>query len=161
MKDLLKKIKRANIPNTYYALIAVAFFAIVGVVQLAGVAVEKKRINTDTAQPHLEKQLSEASQKMEEVIMLGMPRPEVLRQLGTPTWAVTPEDASPLAPPPGEDFGLEWHWSNPGCRDAVVYFSPDNRVVGWDAGADYCSSGGTPDFEELACTRPERAALCR
>lgn len=161
MKDLLQKIKRANIPNTYYALIALACFSIIGVIKLADIAVQGKRVSAGEVAEAAKPALAPAARDMEEVIALGMPRAEVARRLGTPTWAVTPEDDSPLAPPSGEDFALEWHWANPACREAVVLFSADNRVVGWDAGTDYCRMAEKRDYSDLSCTLPERAALCR
>lgn len=159
--NLLKKIKKAQIPNTYFALVALAFASVIGVFYMVSIGVSSKRIVAeDKNTPKAE--LSAASRYVSTNMQLGMSRAEVIQALGTPTWAATPQDNSPLSPPSDGEFGLEWHWANPACRDVVVMFSADSfRVIGWDDGATYCNERENVDYSQFSCTRPDRQQFCR
>lgn len=157
---LLKKIKKANIPNSYYIVMVVAIFAVAGVIYLAGITGAQKEVEqeAETAQTRV---VSQISQRINDELSLGMNRSEVIRRLGEPTWATIWGDKGKIAPP-SSDIGLELRWENPTCREAVVMFSPaPHRVIGWDDGAHYCNSAvptsGRSDFE---CSLEARRQYC-
>lgn len=160
VKELLQKIKKARIPNTYYALIAIAFALVIGVGYLASIADQKQHVEEEAAAPE-HPAISPLSQRATDQLYLGMPREEVIRALGIPTWAAVYGDEGPLSPP-DESIGLELRWENPACRDVLVMFSPPpHRVIGWDTGANYCRTGIVTDRSDFECTNPDRQQYCR
>lgn len=158
-KELLQKIKKARIPNTYYALIAVAFALVIGVGYLASIADQKQQVTEDKTAPE-QPAISQVSQRATDQLYLDMTREEVIRLLGLPTWAAVYGDEGPLSPP-DKSIGLELRWDNPTCRDVLVMFSPPpHRVIGWDSGANYCRSNIVTDRSDFECSNPDRQRYC-
>lgn len=157
-RKLLEKIKKKNIPNSYYFVIALAAVSVVAVlyaVTYSGTGSEEE--DGGAGQP----ELSYISLKTQR-LAIDMSRDEVIRLMGLPDWAVTwnpRADVSTVA----ADIALELYWKNPQCRPVTVMFSPEQRVIGWDDGTGACRTPGLTE-EELAphrCTRAEMARHCR
>ncbi|MCH2548316.1 MAG: hypothetical protein MK052_12015 [Alphaproteobacteria bacterium] len=161
-RDLIEKLKNSNIPNSYYALIALAFASIIGVVYLIAIGLNTKEINQDVATNNtpVKSNANNASQIAQNSIWLDMSREDVISALGKADWAAIPGDTGTLSLP-DETFGLELRWNNPACRDVVVMFStPPHRVIGWDDGNKFCSMAKKDDRAEFSCALPDRKELC-
>lgn len=160
-KELLQKLKKARIPNTYYALIATAFVLVIGVGYLATIAGQKQLVEEASTPAPEQPVMSQVSQRATDQLYFGMTREETIRLLGIPTWAAVYGDEGPLSPP-DESIGLELRWDNPTCRDVLVMFSPPpHRVIGWDTGANYCRTGIVTDRSGFECSNPDRQQYCR
>jgi hypothetical protein len=160
--NLLEKAKKANIPNTYYALIALAFASIIGIVYLVIVGLQSKEIRDEAthAKPAIA-QMPKAARFAKTGLRLNLSRSDVIREMGKPDWAAIPGDKGTLALP-DESFGLELRWNNPECRDVVVMFSPPpHRVIGWDDGMTYCRTGIKDDHSDFSCNLPDRKQFCQ
>jgi hypothetical protein len=148
---------KKHIPIAVYVLIGAVFFAIFALIQ--GVEYQENKALLHDKAPKIE-ELSLASRRVAEEMKLGMTRQDTLRLLGPADWASIRGDTGAYAMPDDESFGLELRWKNPRCRDVLVMFSPEERVIGWDAGADYCRAQHSADRADFACTKPDRAKLC-
>lgn len=161
LDKLLIKIKKANIPNSYYLVMAIAVFSVAALGYAISISGTKKQTEPAPATEQT-RQTSDLSRRVAQDITLGMPRSEVIRRLGLPDWAAVWGDKGVLATP-DPDIALELRWKNPSCREAVVMFSPPPyRVIGWDAGAHFCRSQlPMQGREAFSCANEERRQYCR
>lgn len=158
-KNLFQKIKKTNIPNSYFILIIVAVLSVAAVSYGVTISGQKQQVESekDTTEERTESMMS---RKVND-LALGMTREEVIRKMGLPDWAAVWGDDGPLAPP-DEEIALELRWKNPECREVLVMFSPEHKVVGWDDGAHFCNADLSMEGrEQYACTQPDRAQYCR
>lgn len=160
-KNFIEKIKGANIPNSYYALIALAFISVIGVVYLINIGVSTQQIKREPDAPVVKKKLTKPARYAHDIIDIDMSREQVIAAMGPADWAAIPGDSGMLSLPDNE-FGLELRWSNPDCRDVVVSFSPPPyKVIGWDAGSDFCRMGLKEEKTDFSCDLPDRSKLCK
>lgn len=158
--SLIRKIKKINIPNSYYIVMLVAIVSVIGVGYAVSISGAKKQVeSTGTNQT---REISDLSRRVSEDITLGMPKHEVIRRLGLPDWAAVWGDRGVLSTP-DPDIALELRWKNPSCREVAIMFSPPPyRVIGWDDGAHFCKSQlPVEDRERYECTREDRRQYCR
>lgn len=157
--QFIRKIKKANIPNSYYLVMFVAVVSVVGVGYAVSISGTKRQLEQteESAQ-----EISDLSRRVAQDITLGMPKDEVIRRLGLPDWAAVWGDRGVLATP-DPDIALELRWNNPTCREVVIMFSPPPyRVIGWDDGAHFCKSQLPMEGrDQFACTREDRQQYCR
>lgn len=159
-RNFLQKLKRTNIPNSYYALILLAVISVAAVTYGVSISSQKKQVDTETGQSEDARVDTMMSRKVND-LTLGMTRSEVIRKMGIPDWAAVWGDDGPLAPPDPE-IALELRWKNPECREILVMFSPEKEVIGWDDGAHFCNADlPMKGREQYACTQPDRAQYCR
>lgn len=160
--NMLKKTKKATIPNVYYVFMAVGFAMLITIIYAVKIVTQSGQME-EVAEPVVQEAppaLARASQFAQKDLKLGMSRSDVIRKLGKPNWAAIPGDEGQLSLPDAS-FGLELRWSNPACRDVVVMFSPPpHQVIGWDDGASYCKMPIKADYEDFSCELPDRKQFC-
>src|SRR5687768_11742211 len=102
------------------------------------------------------KEVTELSKKADQ-LKHGTTRAEVIRLLGTPTWAILPTDKGEweLA----KSLSLELRWSNGNCNNVAVSFDRTGKLTGSDAGRAVCFDKFYPlnPPDELSCKRKDRA----
>jgi hypothetical protein len=158
LSSYIKKLKKKNIPASYYILILVSVFAIVAVIFIAGYVNNTPITAEEKAEEA--KQVSDKSQRIIRDMHLGMPKDEVIRRMGLPDFAVA-AGQSGSGKLGQSDIALELRWKNPACREVAVMFSPEpHEVIGWDDGTEFCKSA-KPTDEALSCSREENAQYCR
>lgn len=158
--NLLQKLKSTRVPNSYYFVMLLAVASVLAVAYGVSISGQKKAMEQEQNMPENARQESYLSRKVSD-ITLGMSRNEVIRRMGLPDWAVVWGDDGVLSTPDPE-IALELRWKNPECREISVMFSPENDVIGWDDGANFCNAGlPMEDREQYACTQPDRQQYCR
>jgi hypothetical protein len=93
------------------------------------------------------------------VLERNLNRAQVIRSLGPATWAVLPKDHGPFAMEPG-DAALLLYWRNGNCTPVSAAFDESMRLIGGTAIAQ-CLGVDTNPGSQYACTKADRAALCR
>jgi len=94
---------------------------------------------------------------------VGLTRPQVVKRLGRPTWAVLPGDTGDFKIP-DPSVWLALVWKNAPCAPVVVDFDRNEKVIGWDEGRSVCGK----DVELLrlepsasrSCTLAGRSNFC-
>lgn len=159
-RNFLQKLKRTNIPNSYYVVILLAVISVAAVSYGVAISSQKKQLDAEDNTSAQTRVTSLLSRKVND-LNLGMSRREVIRKMGIPDWVAVWGDEGLLAPP-DPNIALELRWKNPECREILVMFSPEDEVIGWDDGAEYCKSGlPMKGREQYTCTQPDRAQYCR
>lgn len=87
-------------------------------------------------------------------------RAQVVKALGAATWAVLPKDDGPFAIDPGDGVALILYWRNGKCTPVSAAFDASMRLNGGVALAQ-CLDADTNPGAQYACTKPDRATLCR
>lgn len=158
LSSYIKKLKKKNIPASYYILILVSVFAVISVVFIAGYVSNTPITEAEKAAEA--KKVSDKSQRIIRDMHLGMPKDEVIRRMGLPDYAIAAGREKGLRLVTS-DIALELRWKNPACREVAVMFSEEPyEVIGWDDGTEYCKSANATD-EEFSCSRAENAPYCR
>jgi hypothetical protein len=94
------------------------------------------------------------------VFKRDLTRAQVVEALGAATWAVLPKDEGPFAMDPGDGVALMLYWRNGKCTPVSAAFDRSMRLVGGEALAQ-CLDVDTNPGAQYACTKVDRAALCR
>ncbi len=94
------------------------------------------------------------------VFKRDLTRAQVVEALGAAIWAVLRKDGGPFAMDPGDGVALMLYWRNGKCTPVSAAFDRSMRLVGSMALAQ-CLDVDTNPGAQYACTKPDRAALCR
>jgi RNA polymerase subunit RPABC4/transcription elongation factor Spt4 len=93
-------------------------------------------------------------------LKMKMVKHEVIRILGAPTWAITPEDTGEWALPP--EFSFELMWRNGVCNPVVASFE-GSELNGWSEGRGACQQETYKwvPGDDFLCSQSDRASFCQ